>query len=66
MISEKEFIFYIENSCVSYEQVENKKGLEAYKYMNSLGIALYFYFKDEKGKYKHYDDYDRFIRDLNK
>lgn len=66
MINENEFIFYIENSCVAYEQVENNKGLEAYKYMNSLGIALYFYFKDQKGKYKHYDDHDRFIRDLNK
>ena len=66
MISEKDFIFFIENSCVAYDPVENKKGLEAFKYMNDLGIALYFYYKDDKGRYKHYDDYDIFMSDLNR
>ena len=65
MINEKEFIFFIENSCVAYEPVENKKGLEAFKYINDLGIALYFYYKDDKDIYKHYDDYDIFMSDLN-
>lgn len=66
MISEKEFIFYIKNSCVSYEKVENKKGLKAFKYLNDLGIALYFYYENENGILKHYDDHDTFISDLIK
>lgn len=55
MINENEFIKGIE-SCYAYFSVENKKGYEAFEFLNDIGIAIYFYFKDDKGQLKHYDD----------
>lgn len=64
MINENEFIKGIE-SCYAYFPVENKKGFEAFEFLNDIGISIYFYFKDDKGNLKHFDDKEKFLKALN-
>ena len=64
MVNENEFIKGIE-SCYAYFPIKNKNGYEAFEFLNDVGIAIYFYFKDDKGNLKHFDDKEKFLNALN-